>query len=139
MAGTPISTIAYVSPNQASKAEPATPRRPEASPPASKRSSVRVISKAGVSSAEKIASSEASKSRRSSPTIQAIPGKAPTRKTDDRNSQSRDLTENLSASPRILFEQTKTITLRNSIDFSPSQCISTRRRSQFGRGRSGHT
>ena len=93
--GTPISTIAYVSPNQASKAEPATPRRPEASPPASKRSSVRVISKAGVSSAEKIASSEASKSRRSSPTIQAIPGKAPTRKTDDRNSQSRDLTENL--------------------------------------------
>jgi hypothetical protein len=93
--GTPISTIAYVSPNQASKAEPATPRRPEASPPANKRSTVGVISKAGVSSAEKIASSEASKSRRSSPTIQAIPGKAPTRKTDDRNSQSRDLTENL--------------------------------------------
>lgn len=93
--GTPIGTITYVSPNQASKAEPATPRRPEASPPASKRSSVRVISKAGVSSAEKIASSGASKSRRSSPTIQAIPGKAPTRETDDRNSQSRDLTENL--------------------------------------------
>jgi hypothetical protein len=93
--GTPISTIAYVSPNQASKAEPATPRRPEASPPANKRSSVGVISKAGVSSAEKIASSEASKSRRNSPTTQAIPGKAPPRKTDDRNSQSRDLTENL--------------------------------------------
>jgi hypothetical protein len=93
--GTPISTIAYVSPNQASKREPATPRRPEASLPANKRSSVGVISKAEVSSAEKIASSEASKSRRSSPTTQAIPGKAPPRKTDDRNSQSRDLTENL--------------------------------------------
>jgi hypothetical protein len=93
--GTPISTIAYVSPNQASKAEPATPRRPEASPPANKRSTVGVISKAGVGSAEKIASSEASKSRRSSPTTQAIPGNPPTRKTDDRNSQSRDLTENL--------------------------------------------
>ena len=29
-----------------------------------------------------------------------------------------------SASPRTLFEQTRTITLRNSIDFSPSQCTS---------------
>jgi hypothetical protein len=93
--GTPISTIAYVSPNQASKAEPATPRRPEASPPTSKRFSVGVISKAGVSSAEKIASSEENKSRRSSPATQAITGTAPTPKTDDRKSQSRDLTENL--------------------------------------------
>ncbi len=93
--GTTISKIAYVSPNQAPKAEPATPRRPEASPPTSKRFSVGVISKAGVSSAEKIASSEESKSRRSSSATQAIPGTAPTRRTDDRNSQSRDLTENL--------------------------------------------
>jgi hypothetical protein len=92
---TPISTIAYVSPYPDFKAEPATPRRPEASPPASKRFSVGVISKAGVSSSEKIASFEEGKSRRSSPATQAIPGKAPTRKTDVRNSQSRDLTENL--------------------------------------------
>jgi hypothetical protein len=92
---TPISTIAHVSPNQASKAEPATPSRPEASPPTSKRFSVGVISKTGVSSAEKIASSEENKSRRSSPATQVITGKAPTRKTDDRNSQSRNLTENL--------------------------------------------
>jgi hypothetical protein len=93
--GTPISTIAYVSPNQASKAEPAIPRRPEASPPAIKRFSGGVIAKARVSSAEKITSSEQSRSRRSSPATQAIHGKAPTRKTDDRNPQSRDLTENL--------------------------------------------
>jgi hypothetical protein len=93
--GTPISTIAHISPNQASKAEPATPSRPEASPPTSKRFSVGVISKTGVSSAEKIASSEENKSRRSSPATQAITGTAPTRKTDDRNSQSRNLTENL--------------------------------------------
>jgi hypothetical protein len=92
---TPISTIAHVSPNQASKAEPATPSRPEASPPTSKRFSVGVISKTGVSSAEKIASSEENKSRRSSPATQVITGTAPTRKTDDRNSQSRNLTENL--------------------------------------------
>jgi hypothetical protein len=92
--GTPISRIAYVSPNQAFKAEPATPRRPEVSPPTSKHFSVGVISKAGVSSAE-ISSSEESKNRRSSPTAQANPATAPTRKTDDRNSQSRDLTENL--------------------------------------------
>jgi hypothetical protein len=93
--GTPISTIAYVSPNQASKAEPAIPRRPEGSPPPNKRFSGGVISKAGVSYGEKIASSEESRSRRSSPASQAIPGKATTRKTDDRNSESRDLTENL--------------------------------------------
>jgi hypothetical protein len=92
--GTPISKIAIISPKQASKAEPATPRRPEASPPTNKHFSVGVVSKAGVSSAE-ISSSEESKSRRSSPAAEANPATAPTRKTDDRNSQSRDLTENL--------------------------------------------
>jgi hypothetical protein len=89
---TPISKIASLSPNQASKAEPAAPRRPEASP-TSKHFSVGLISKAGVSSAEN--SSEETKSRGSALAAGAIPESPSHRKTDDRNSQSRDLTENL--------------------------------------------
>jgi hypothetical protein len=92
--GTPISKIAIISSNQSSKAEPATLRRPESSRPTSKQPSVGLISKAGVSSAE-ISSSEDSKSRRSSPAAGANPASRPSQKTDDRNSPSRDLTENL--------------------------------------------
>jgi hypothetical protein len=98
--GTPIGKIAIVASNQASKAEPATLRLPESSHPTSKQPSVGIISKAGVSSAE-ISSSDDSKSRRSSPAAGANPAvvanplSRATRKTDDRNSPSRDLTENL--------------------------------------------
>jgi hypothetical protein len=91
---TPISKIAIISSNQSSKAEQSTLRRPESSRPTSKQPSVSLISKAGVSSAE-ISSSEDSKSRRSSPAPGANSASRASQKTDDRNSPSRDLTENL--------------------------------------------
>jgi hypothetical protein len=92
--GTPISKIAFISSNPASKAEAATPRRPDASRPTDKHFSVGFISKAGDSSAE-VSSSEESKSRRSSPVAEANPASPATLKTDDRSSPPRNLTENL--------------------------------------------
>jgi hypothetical protein len=94
--GTQNSNSTFISSNQASKAESATATAglPEASRPTSKNFPIGSISKAGLSPAE-ISSSQESKTRRSSPASRANPATPATRKTDDRNSQPRDLTENL--------------------------------------------